>query len=125
METSYIFAILTGVFAGICSGLFGVGGGIIIVPLTIYFFKVSQQSASATSLVTMLIPIGVAVSAWNYYKAGYLQNSNLRLGLFIAGGMILGAFLGSKIAVQISSDNLRKIFAIFLVLVALRLWMQK
>lgn len=125
MDTSAFLAILTGVFAGICSGLFGVGGGIIIVPLSIYFFKISQQSANATSLVALLIPFGIAISAWNYYKAGYLQSSHLRIGVLIAAGMIIGAFFGSKLAVQMSSENLRKIFAIFLMIVALRMWLQK
>lgn len=124
-ESSHILSIFIGIFAGLCSGLFGVGGGIVIVPLVIYFFKFNQQSANATSLIALILPFSIALSAWNYYKAGYLQSTQTKLGLYIALGMIIGAFFGSKIAVQMSSDTLRKVFAIFLAFVAVRIWFQK
>ena len=110
-----------GIFAGISSGLFGIGGGIIIVPLLLYFYKFNQQMATATSLIALLLPVG-AFGLWQYYKSGFVAPENLRIGLMIACGMLLGTFFGAKIASQLASETLSKIFAIFLMLVSIKVW---
>lgn len=118
---SLAIAVGIGVFAGISSGLFGIGGGIIIVPLVLYVYKFSQQGATATSLIALLLPVG-SLGLWQYYKAGFIDGTNVKVGLAIAAGMLVGAFFGAKIAAQLQGETLTKIFAAFLVLVAVRLW---
>ena len=117
----FLVAILIGLSAGICSGLFGIGGGIIIVPLLVFSFKLSQQTATATSLMAMLLPTG-ALGLWHYYQNGFLNTDNIKIGFLIATGLFIGAFFGAKIATALQSGTLTKVFAVFLVIIAIRLW---
>lgn len=113
--------IIIGLVAGVASGLFGIGGGVIIVPLLLYIYKFKQHSATATSLIALVLPVG-AFGIWQYYKMGHIQNENIKVGLLIALGMFLGAFYGAKIAEELRSEYLTKAFAVFLVIIAIRLW---
>ena len=110
----------TGVFAGVASGLFGVGGGILIVPVLVYGFGYNQQQANGTSLVALLLPVG-AFAVWNYWRSQKIDLSNIQAGLIIGLGIAAGAFLGSQIAVGLSEDTLRKAFGIFLAAVAVKI----
>ena len=112
--------ILTGILAGIASGMFGIGGGIIITPVLVLIFKMDQHAASGTSLVALLLPVG-ALAVWNYWQAGKIGPAHLSSGLWLAAGMAVGAFFGSKMAIGISPETLRKIFAGFMVLAAGRM----
>lgn len=114
--------ILIGLMAGLCSGLFGIGGGVVIVPMLLYFYGLKQQSATATSLVALLLPVGL-LGVWQYYQSGFLQKENFVIGGLIALGMLFGTLAGSRVAVHLSSAVLTKMFAIFLFFVAIRLWM--
>lgn len=116
-----IYAALIGLSAGISSGLFGIGGGVIIVPLLVYLFKFQQQTATATSLVALLLPVGI-LGIINYYRAGFIQMDNVKLGLVIAVVMFFGTFIGSKLAINLPTLTLTRMFSVFLVLVAVRLW---
>jgi uncharacterized membrane protein YfcA len=111
---SIVYLIIIGLAAGILSGLVGVGGGIIMVPLLIYFFGFSQHEAQGTSLAVLAIPV-TAIAAYNYYKEGYLD---WRYAGIIALCFIVGGYLGSKFAVAIDQKVLKKIFAVILLLVA-------
>lgn len=117
-----LIASAIGLSAGLASGLFGIGGGVIIVPLLLYFFNYQQQTATATSLIALVLPVGL-LGILNYYRAGFVQIENIRLGLVIALVMFLGTFLGSKFATAIHSATLTKMFSIFLILIAVRLWL--
>ena len=68
-----LLLIVIGVSAGILSGVFGLGGGIIIVPALIYLAKMPPQQAAGTSLAALVLPIGAAIGALNFYRAGHLQ----------------------------------------------------
>jgi uncharacterized membrane protein YfcA len=114
-------AIGIGAIAGICSGLFGIGGGIVIVPLLIFVLGYQQQNATATSLAALLLPVG-ALGVWEYYKAGKLSPEHFKVGLLIALGLFIGAYIGSKIAINLPETLLRRMFACFLVVIAMRLW---
>ncbi len=116
-----LMCLFVGLLAGICSGLFGIGGGVIIVPLIGLLFQFNQQNAVATSLVALLLPVG-ALGVWQYYRSGFLESIHWKTGLLIALGLFLGTLLGSKIAVGLSASLLKKMFAAFLVIVAIRLW---
>jgi uncharacterized membrane protein YfcA len=121
MQLVYLF--LVGLAAGILSGMFGVGGGIIIVPSLVLIFGMSQHSANATSLIALLLPVGL-LGVLEYYRSGKISTENVWLGLVIAVGLFIGAFLGARSAIMLSSDMLRKAFAIFIGIVAIRLWFQ-
>lgn len=121
LPTQIMYALIIGLVAGVSSGLFGIGGGVIIVPLVIYIFNFTQQAATATSLVALLLPVGI-LGVWNYYREGTIQIDNVKLGFIIASGMFVGTLLGSKIAVGLQSFTLSRMFSVFLVIVAIRLW---
>ncbi len=121
MNIHIIGLIVTGFCAGIASGLFGIGGGVIIVPILVFFYDLKQSSASGTSLVALLLPVGL-LGVWEYYNAGKIAGSEIRMGLLIGLGLFLGAYVGSKIAITIDEQTLKKGFALFLIFVAARLW---
>ena len=108
-----------GLGAGILSGVFGIGGGIIIVPALVYLAKMSPQQAAGTSLAALVLPLGAAVGAFTYYKAGHLDPKD---ALIIALGMAVGAFGGSWIATHMDGDVLRKAFAVLMVIMAVKMW---
>jgi uncharacterized protein len=110
--------IAIGFGAGILSGLFGIGGGLVIVPALILLARLTPITAIGTSLAALLLPVG-ALGAWEYYKKGHL---NVPAALFIALGLLFGAWLGARLAQQLSPVQLKRGFAVFLVLVAGRIW---
>lgn len=113
--------ILTGFMAGILSGMFGIGGGIVLVPMLVYFFGYAQSAATGTSLVALLLPVGI-LGVRQYYLSGRIGSEQIKTGLLIAIGLFIGAYFGARIATQLPDVNLRKGFAVFLVFVAARLW---
>lgn len=110
-----IILILIGLAAGILSGLVGVGGGIILVPALIYFLNYNQQQAQGTSLGVLTVPVTI-VAFFVYYNNCKTMNTpiELRVIFIVAAGFLLGSYFGSKIAVKINQDMLRKIFAVIL-----------
>ncbi|MEI6346922.1 MAG: sulfite exporter TauE/SafE family protein [Bacteroidota bacterium] len=115
VETLLIL-IAIGLFAGAFSGMVGIGGGVIIIPALVYFVGFSQHQAQGTSLAIMLPPIGL-MAAYQYYKAGHV---NLTYALIIASAFFIGGYFGAKYAVKMPQDLLKKIFGVFLILVALK-----
>jgi uncharacterized protein len=114
---TFIF-IAIGLAAGILAGLFGIGGGIIIVPALVLIARLAPITATGTSLAALLLPVG-ALGAWEYYRRG---NINIAAALWIAVGLFFGAWLGARVAQQLSPIQLRRIFAVFLALVSIRMW---
>jgi len=113
--------VVIGVCAGILAGLFGVGGGTIVVPALILLAGYSQVTATGTSLVALLMPIGLA-SVWAFYEAGKIDMTNIKGGLLISLGMFLGSYFGAKIALNLPDYILKRAFCVFLVLIAIRMW---
>ena len=113
-----ILYILIGVAAGVLSGLFGIGGGVVIVPALLLVARMTPLTATGTSLGALLLPVG-ALGAWEYYRKGQLD---LRVSLLLALGLFLGAFFGAKFAQLLTLVQLKRAFAAFLVLVAIRVW---
>jgi len=116
-----IVGILIGVAVGIFSGLVGIGGGIILIPILVYGFSMSQETAQGTTLALLLPPTG-ALAFWQYYRAGH---ADLKLGLLVALGLFFGGYFGGKWAQHISSGGLRKIFAVVLVGIAVKMFFEK
>lgn len=121
MKWSWIGALGVGVAAGVLAGMVGVGGGIIVVPACVYFFKMDQHTAQGTSLAVLLPPTGL-LAFWRYYKAG---NVDLGIAMLIALGVLLGGYLGGAWAQQVSGPALRKGFAIFMAVVAVHMFFEK
>jgi uncharacterized membrane protein YfcA len=118
MTTEVIITlVIIGLVAGMLSGLVGVGGGIVIVPALIFFLGFSQLQAQGTSLGLLLLPIGI-FAVMNYYNKGHID---IKVVLVMAVAFLLGGWLGSKIALSISQDLLKKIFAIVLFYTAIKM----
>lgn len=113
--------IILGIIAGALSGIIGIGGGIIIVPVLIYIFKFSQQQAQGTTLALLVPPIGI-LAAWTYYKHGFVD---LKTAGLIVIGFFIGALFGAIYATNINADLLRKVFAVLLVLIGIKMFFQK
>ena len=106
--------LILGMLAGIMSGLFGIGGGIVMVPMLVAVFGMDLLNANATSLAAMLLPVGV-FGVINYYKAGLI---NLRHSLWISLGLLGGSFFGAELAVHVDVSLLSKLYAAILLYVA-------
>lgn len=111
---TFIILILIGLAAGILGGLVGIGGGIVIVPALVYFLGFSQKTAQGTSLGILLLPIGI-LGVIQYYKQGYVD---LKVVLVIAAAFLAGSYFGSRFALSLPQETVKKIFAILLILVA-------
>ena len=112
-----IIILLIGLFAGILSGLVGVGGGLIIVPALIFFLGFNQHQAQGTSLGLLLLPVGI-LAVINYYNKG---NVDVKIVAIMSIAFIAGGWLGSKLALRLPQDTVKKIFAIFLFYSAFKL----
>lgn len=118
MSTStIILLILIGLAAGFLSGLVGVGGGIIIVPALVLLLGFSQKQAQATSLGVLAMPV-VLLAVIQYHKQGYL---NVNYMLIIAAAFVLGGFLGSKLALSLSDERMKKVFAVILFIISVKM----
>jgi uncharacterized membrane protein YfcA len=112
-----IILLLIGLAAGLLSGMVGVGGGIIIVPCLIFFVGFTQKTAQGNSLGLLLLPLGV-LGVMNYWREGHVD---YRVVLVMAIGFVLGNFFGSKWALGISDDKLKKIFAIVMLIASVKM----
>lgn len=113
---------VTGLLAGFMSAMVGVGGGIIMVPMLVFVLHMDQKMAQGTSLAVMLIPLSLGVAVWNYHKNGQI---NWTSALIIAGFFAVGGFLGSKLVMHIDQNIIKKIFAVLMVVVAVKLFIGK
>jgi len=107
--------VLVGLMAGVMSGLFGIGGGIVMVPTLIAFLGMDMLGANATSLAAMLLPVGI-LGVINYYKAGFIK---IKDSLWISVGLLIGSYFGAKLALSVNISLLAKLYAAFLLYVAI------
>ncbi|HEX9108010.1 MAG TPA: sulfite exporter TauE/SafE family protein [Longimicrobiales bacterium] len=115
-----LIILLIGLGAGVLSGLFGIGGGTVIVPALILLAKFEPVTATGTSLAALVLPVGI-LGAIEYYRNGHLD---VRFALLMAIGLFCGAWFGARIAQVLAPMVLRRLFAVFLVIVAIRLWLK-
>ncbi|KMQ72033.1 permease [Chryseobacterium koreense CCUG 49689] len=122
MDVTIILGIiLLGLLAGYLSGLVGIGGGIVMVPVLVLLFGFTQHKAQGTTLALLMIPVGI-FGVMNYYKTG---NVDVKTALLLCCGFVLGSYLGSKTAITLSQETLRKVFAILMFVVAVKMFFQK
>ncbi len=118
MSIGLIFGLLiVGICAGYLSGLVGVGGGIVIVPALVYIFGYSQHLSQGTTLALMIPPIGI-FAAVEYYKKGFVD---IRIAAIIIAGFLIGSFFGSKLAIGLPDHTIRRIFAILMIGIAIKM----
>ena len=113
--------IATGLLVGVFSGMVGVGGGIILVPILVIFFGYSQHMAQGTSTAMLLPPIGI-LAVWTYYQKGMVD---VRAAALMCAGFVLGGLLGAKLAVNLPQEVLRRSFGVVLFGISLKLILGK
>jgi uncharacterized membrane protein YfcA len=113
--------ILVGLIGGTLSGLTGLGGGFIMVPLLVYLYGMSQHGAQGTSLAVLLPPLGL-LAFLQYYRNGYVD---VGVAVLVAVGFFFGGYLGGYVAQLIPGLALRKGFAVVLVLIAVDMFFRK
>jgi len=114
---SIIIILVIGIIAGVFSGFIGIGGGLVIVPALVFFFSMSQHAAQGTSLAMMLPPIGI-LAVYNYYKGGYVD---FKIAGILCASFIIGSFLGSKLAISLPADTVKKIFGAIIIIVGIKM----
>jgi uncharacterized membrane protein YfcA len=112
MNLPSISILLTvGLVAGIASGLFGIGGGVLIVPGLVFLLGFSQHMATGTSLAILLPPVGIA-AVLEYYHHG---NVDLKAAFIVAASLLAGAWVGALLANHLKDEYLRLAFGVFVV----------
>ncbi|MBL7754226.1 MAG: sulfite exporter TauE/SafE family protein [Chitinophagaceae bacterium] len=112
--TSILGLLLLGFLAGILSSLVGIGGGIVIVPALVLIFGLTQHTAQGTTLAMLAMPVSLA-AAYSYFQKGMVE---WKLAVILGIGFVLGGFLGGQVAVTIPSLQIKRIFAILLLIIA-------
>lgn len=111
-----LIGVLIGSMAGILAGLFGIGGGIIIVPMLIAFLKFAPSKAVGTSLAAMLLPVGI-MAVWKYAKVG---DVDFRVASAMALGIFFMAYVGAHLGLSIGNAWVMRGFGVLLILVGIR-----
>ena len=106
-----------GLVAGVFSGMFGIGGGLIIVPALLLLLKMKELEAIGTSLAALIPPVGL-LGAAEYYRNGYI---NLRWAALLGVGLFLGAYFGARIMIGLPPVLIRRLYAGFLLVIATRM----
>jgi uncharacterized membrane protein YfcA len=118
---SGILYIILGLVAGICGGMFGIGGGTILIPALVYLFGLTQHQAQGTTLAILVPPIGL-LAALRYYYSG-----NVKLGIagFICLGFFIGGLIGANFAQGISDPLMKRLFGVFLFIISINMILAK
>ena len=115
-----IYTIL-GVVAGIFGGMFGIGGGTILIPALVYLFGLTQHQAQGTTLAIMVPPIGL-LAALSYWQAG---NVKLSMAGFICIGFFIGGLIGANFVQNLTDPLLKRLFGAYLLFVAVDMMLGK
>lgn len=108
--------VIIGAAAGLLSGLFGIGGGIIIVPALVFFLKFDQQKANGTSLAALLLPVGI-LAAWKYASHGHV---NFKVAFAMSASLFVMAFIGSLIGLSVGNTWITRGFGLLLIGVGIK-----
>lgn len=120
MQNLIIIAII-GLVGGVLSGVLGIGGAIVIIPALVFVLGFSQQMAQGTTLLMMVPPIG-ALAAYQYYIKGL---TDVKTAAILAATFIIGGYLGARVAVHLPAPLLKRLFALLLVGIAVKIWFDR
>ncbi len=109
--------LVIGLVAGVFAGMFGIGGGLIIVPALVLLLGLDLKSANGTSLAALIPPVGL-LGAAEYYRNGMI---NIGFAALLAVGLFLGAWFGARITIGLPLVWVRRAYAGFLIVVAIRM----
>lgn len=109
--------VLVGAVAGVASGLVGIGGGLVMVPVLVFFFGFSQHQAQGTTLAMMIPPIGLG-AVIVYYRAGFVD---LKTAALLCVGFVVGGFLGARMATHLGGVALERVFGAACVAVGIKM----
>lgn len=115
--TEIVGFVLVGLAAGVLSGLLGIGGAVVIIPALVFLFGFTQHRAEGTTLALMIPPIGL-LAVLPYYRNGHVD---VRAAAIICAGFFVGGLIGGSLSVGISAPVLQKIFAVLLILIAVKM----
>jgi hypothetical protein len=115
-----LVSLALGVLIGTVSGMVGLGGAIFLIPILVYGYGLDQKTAQGTSVATLLWPIG-ALAFWKYYNAGHVD---IKLAALLALGFFIGGYFGGSLAQLATSLQLRRIFAVCLAGMAVKMFLQ-
>ena len=118
---NFLISLAIGMLIGTISGMIGLGGAIFLIPVLVYGYGMDQQSAQGTSIATMLLPIG-ALAFWKYYSAGHVD---IKVAALLAVGFFVGGYFGGSLAQFVTGIHLRRIFAVCLAGIAVKMFLQK
>jgi len=113
-------SLVLGMVIGTVSGMIGLGGAIFLIPILVYGYGMDQKTAQGTSVATLLLPIG-ALAFWKYYSAGHVD---IKLAALLALGFFVGGYFGGSLAQVATSLQLRRIFAVCLAGMAVKMFLQ-
>ena len=119
--STFVVLIIIGLLAGILSGLVGVGGGIIMIPLLIMLLGLTQYQAQGTALFAMLPPIGI-LAAMNYFKQGFVK---WEYAVVIALTFVIGGYFGSKLSLSLPPQTVRRVFGVVMLIGGFKLIFSK
>ena len=119
--TQLLILAAIGILAGFIGGSMGVGGGIIIIPALMIFLGFTQKEAQGTSLAVLTMPVAF-MAAFNYYKGGYI---NMKFAAIMIVTFVIGSYFGSKFALSIPASTLKKIFAVLLLIIGIKMLLGK
>ncbi len=109
--------ITLGLFTGTVSGLLGIGGAVVVIPILVFALGFDQHLAQGTTLAMMLPPV-TFLAVMQYHKTGHI---NWKIALLLSAGFFIGGLLGSKIATNIDASTLKRIFGIMLLIISLKM----
>ena len=113
-------SLFVGVLVGTLSGMIGLGGAVFLIPILVYGYGMDQKSAQGTSIATLLLPIG-ALAFWKYYTAGHVD---IKLAALLAVGFFVGGYFGGSLAQLATGLQLRRVFALCLAGIAVKMFLQ-
>ena len=119
--TIFYYVLAIGVVAGVAGGMLGMGGGAIMVPALVLLLAFEQKAAQGMSIVAQILPIGL-LGAFEYYRKGNLTGDGVKWGLVLALGLPIGNLAGAMLANQsfITNDMMKKLYGVFLLVIAAR-----
>jgi uncharacterized membrane protein YfcA len=112
-----LILLAVGLAAGFLSGMVGIGGGIIIVPVLVYFLDFTQHQAQGTTLFMFLLPIGI-LGVMNYHKQGYVD---YKTALIICSTFVFGSYFGSKLSISLDQKTVKQIFGAIIILLGAKM----
>lgn len=115
--TTVLILLAVGLAAGFLSGMVGIGGGIIIVPVLVYFLGFTQHNAQGTTLFMFLLPIGI-LGVINYHNKGYVD---YKTACIIAATFVFGSYFGSKLAISLDQKMVKQIFGAIIILLGAKM----